>query len=334
MDSEIVVYNILLIVNEYFSLATQFMLSFTCKQFCKKLLTSIKAKKAPSCCGERPLLTSIMAYEGSFDLLRYFVKGGSRYNGDTLAAAARMGHSDMLRWLRWHEVCAKQRGLTLKVAVNAARGGHLRIVKWCLRYMAPSEEIAFNAARGGHIHLLKWWFCDRRLSAPPSIMAHAAEKGRGEALEWLLNYRTNLYHEKMFKSKTKAYFSSDWYDPMITVVTETPNFYCPYELTSNLYTAAASHGQSHIISWLREKNCPWDTDMLKDAVENQNISLVNWLLDNYAPFDDTIIPLVAKIGNFELLLLLSSRGVPLNKDQCLRVTNNPKIIEWIQNFGA
>ena len=77
----------------------------------------------------------------------------SRKN-DLCEDAARGGHLEMLKWARengcpWDE---------LTCAAIAAYGGHLEVLKWARENDCPWEELtcAAIAAYGGHLEVLKW----------------------------------------------------------------------------------------------------------------------------------------------------------------------------------
>ena len=66
--------------------------------------------------------------------------------------AARGGHLKVLKWARdngcpWDEWTCN----------NAAWGGHLKVLKWLIEKGCPWDEwTCNNAARGGHLEVLKW----------------------------------------------------------------------------------------------------------------------------------------------------------------------------------
>ena len=75
-------------------------------------------------------------------------------NGRLLwAAAARIGDFEALKALR----CAEKFPWGYSTCENAAKGGHLEVLKWARENDCPwNEWTCENAAKGGHLEILKW----------------------------------------------------------------------------------------------------------------------------------------------------------------------------------
>ena len=92
--------------------------------------------------------------DGHFCRVQYdsYRKKECPWDASTCANAAKGGHLDVLKWARenhcpWNEdTCA-----------NAAKGGHLDILEWARGKGCPwNEETCASAAEGGHLAVLKW----------------------------------------------------------------------------------------------------------------------------------------------------------------------------------
>ena len=77
---------------------------------------------------------------------------GSAWNAWTCANAARGGHLDVLRWAR-ENGCA----WNANTCAFAAEGGHLEVLRWARENGCEWDaRTATYAARGGHLDVLRW----------------------------------------------------------------------------------------------------------------------------------------------------------------------------------
>jgi hypothetical protein len=119
------------------------------------------------------------AFCRSFQRLAWAKANGCPWNEKVCSNAARGGHVDVLRWARenecpWDEwTCA-----------YAARGGHLNVLEWARDHDCPwNPSTCAYAARGGHIHVLQW---AREHDCPwdPFTCLSATEGGHLDVLRW------------------------------------------------------------------------------------------------------------------------------------------------------
>jgi hypothetical protein len=105
---------------------------------------------------------------------------------DIAVLAARGGHLEVLRWLR----AKKGRcSWTSSVCDSAAEQGHLHVLEWLRSWSPPGKwgaETCTAAARGGRVEVLQWL----RAQSPPCPWTEktcrcAAEYGNIDVLQWV-----------------------------------------------------------------------------------------------------------------------------------------------------
>jgi len=138
------------------------------------------------------------------------------------ADAARGGHLNVLKW-------AKEDGFLLyyDVVNIAASKGHLDTVKWAIR---NGNKMDFStcqcAALGGHVELVRWFF-EHGVGWCSSTFNAAASAGHKPTLECCLAYG------------------------------------CPWSKAT--CRTAAYYGQLETLQWLRGHGCPWDRQTVDAA---------------------------------------------------------------------
>ncbi|KAF1791640.1 Ankyrin repeat-containing domain [Phytophthora cactorum] len=109
-------------------------------------------------------------------------------NKDAIHAAAAAGRLGVLEWL--HYVV----GLPLRseAARNAARNGHLQVVKWFKENDCPGWDLGIMnaAATGGHLKILQWLRENCSDECNVSTMHRAIRGGHLDVMEWLNNNYT------------------------------------------------------------------------------------------------------------------------------------------------
>ena len=106
------------------------------------------------------------------------------WHDDTCAMAAKGGHLDVLKWLlRW------QCSVNEYTCSQAAYGGHIHVLEWLREQQCPWDEetCSMAAAFGGHLEVVKWL----RAQDPPCswdgiTCTRAACFGNIHVLKWVL----------------------------------------------------------------------------------------------------------------------------------------------------
>lgn len=305
MDSTELVDDMFLTIAQNATYATRIMLRLTCRKLYKQLAPTLRGVKTPSCCGCRPLLTSLIAYDGSFDLLQDVVAHGCRPNGQTCVVAARNGDEKMLKWLRKLPECTWKGTITEKITRYAARKGHLRILKWGLRHINLTTTIGQEAARGGQLQLLKWLLWPRYMPWNSQLIDGAARGGQKEMLAWLV---------KRFG----------------------------ISVSSEVFVAAVYHGDIEFLAWLRDfstqlrrGSCPWDATALTAAIETGRITIISWLLDKGCPCNGVAAHYAAEAGRLDILTLLATRSVSIQWPKCFwhaGKAGHIEVLEWMIQY--
>jgi len=146
----------------------------------------------------------------------------------------------------------------VKVAEEAAKRGHLRVLKWLKAIGWPIDSKTFyEAAAGGHLDVLKWLNDNKCPGMDYELPAtNAAANGHFEVLKWL---RENG---------------------------------CPW--SSNTCSSAAKNGHLHILKWARENGCKWDYKTITYAAEGGHLEVLKWLRENKCSWNSTACSAAAK----------------------------------------
>jgi hypothetical protein len=166
-----------------------------------------------------PWTSSTCAYaaaEGHLEILDWAITNKCPLDLTVGRAAARQGRLEVLQWMRgractlFHRVCgqAAARGgffemvvwivddaprksyfpILNKVALGAARGGHLTILQWVAARSDKWQNvcICIEAAREGHLAVLQWAY-ERRCGLDMQVCQVALRAGHAEAFRWIFS---------------------------------------------------------------------------------------------------------------------------------------------------
>lgn len=129
---------------------------------------------------------------------------------------------------------------------------------------------------------------------------------------------------------------------------------------------AAAASQTAAIHWLRDQECPWDTDLLAEACAGGNVDIVQQLVESEGsafrtegrkdaclnaaaeghidvlrylrglqpepcPWDEQCCFMAAVNGHLDCLMWMRREGCPWDKGQCLiAAKRHPEVFEWVQ----
>ncbi|ORZ36352.1 hypothetical protein BCR44DRAFT_323497 [Catenaria anguillulae PL171] len=144
--------------------------------------------------------------------------------------ASEQGQVAALHWLyshRFHLWLSWTAGAVDKASAN----GHVHVLQWWVDHCGALGEVKYSdaamhlAARHGHLHVLEWWLGTAHLRYGlalkcPQILAHAAEGGHVEVLDWCVQHLL----------------------PLTTTTTTTRN-------TNALLVRAIENGHNHVLHW-------------------------------------------------------------------------------------
>ena len=168
-----------------------------------------------------------------------------QYNSRCLEGAARNGHLQIL--IKFHESDLDfENSFNLATCDNAARGGHIDILKWLKNNIrawsdwSGSTSTCLNAGRGGHFDILKWLYHENRFEMDKHICTCAALHGNLDILKWAILHGC--------------------------------------EMDEKTCEMAAFKGHLHILKWARKYDCPWDkTTCAKRARKKGHLEIVEWI---------------------------------------------------------
>ncbi len=155
--------------------------------------------------------------------------------------ACKYGQLDILEWLK-----ARSRDLawfsSCKLANIAAKFGHAHILNWLSNYYDLDAVWLYRlAAQSGQVSTLQWIYNFYSSNLPIEICDQAIAYGQLPALQWLVQHGAYLY--------------GDWHCSL-----------------------AAKNKHCHILSFLLEQKCKWDSSkMSKAAAKSQSMTVVHFV---------------------------------------------------------
>jgi hypothetical protein len=135
---------------------------------------------------------------------------------------------------------------------GAAYGGNLKLLKWCISRQWNRWQnnwkcdnwICTNAAKGGHLEVLKWAW-ENGCAWNRDTCAYAAKGGYLEVLKWLREKGCD------WDSDTCIYAASNGYLEVLKWARENG---CEWH--SHVCAFAALNGHLEVLKWARENGCP------------------------------------------------------------------------------
>lgn len=201
-------------------------------------------------------------------------------------AAAYGGHLSLLQWM-WSEV---GRCKTHVLLPFAARGGSVGVVRWVLQQdVFSTDEMSCaieNAVAGNHFHLVATLVEEYMVHASPSTCAIASMYNLMDMLEWLVNViGVTITSTSMIAAASHGHLG-----PIEFAMEQ------GVELNASILFCAKLHKHSHIVSWLRNHNCPepFTHHNYLHPIPKYSLGIVN--SDHCFTFNDmTVIELYSKI---------------------------------------
>lgn len=200
MASDLLIDDMLIVIAELSTITTCVRLRLTCRHFYNKLCNLVRDR--------------VMHDDG--------------LDGSACVAAARSGNQEILKLLRKNPRCTWNSKLATKIATAAAKGGHFRIVKWCLRHTSIRQGIYDAAAKHGQLKLLKW-------------------------LEWLRLSRANIKYTYISEEKIACAAALKGQKDILVHITH--NFYAFSQITAKVFEYAALYPDLSFLCWLYQKCC-------------------------------------------------------------------------------
>jgi len=286
---------------------------------------------------------NIAAQYGSGDILELARQHGLPWDEGTLVVAARYGHVPAVDYL-YSQGCP----YIPRVATQAAVYGQLAVLKWAHEHNLQAHGLCEAAASNGHLHILKW---SRQYHHEWGVLTSrgAAHQGHFEVLQWLEANGCPI-HDKVCETVAKhgniaiiQYFLYKGYE-------WTPNAFCETALHGQLELAkwveinvasfrgnphvcalAAENSHLNMLKWLRDQQCPWDSDTTRMAAYNGNLDLLDWALSSECPWTETCFAYATRKGDLKVLKGLRTRGLQWGAACCLAAVeyNHLHVLQWL-----
>jgi len=236
-----------------------------------------------SLCGVLEKAASVGRFDILKSLYRLSEKSHHYFSVGLFNDAARDGHLNIVRWL-----CSKFEAYSA-VFFGAARGGRLNILEWATERHPPTDsvlqEIVSGAASGNHLPVIQWAVA-RGFVLNTTVLYCAAYAGHLSLVQWLLQNN------------------------------------CPF--VARVWNGAASNGHLHVIKWVFENGLPCDGNLLISACKSSrleiikflyerghvltvpditlgifslNCGILNWLAESGHPYDDAFLCVAARTND-------------------------------------
>jgi hypothetical protein len=210
---------------------------------------------------QREIICPLMALTGNLPALKW-ARTPAQYGHELVNAEDPLSINSCILPLPW----------SFNTCMNAARGGHLHILKWARAQNCPwDSETCAAAAEGGHLKVLMWL---HKQNCPwdERTCADAASEGHLMVLKWL--------HEQQ----------------------------CPWN--DNACSAAVESGHLEVLQWLHEHGCPWDNSCTALAAYRGDLEMLQWLHEKRCPWDESTTRLAYEKGYYEVMDWAIEHGCP------------------------
>jgi hypothetical protein len=171
--------------------------------------------------------------------------------------------------------------------LQCALHGYLDLILWGINHKAYhltdagsthlEGRLLNNAAKGGHLHILKWSLYQQSLQLVlgVSVALTAIEYGHVECVEWFINH-TNLLEPKHWSFYSKAAQRSS-----IGVMELLKKHNVPMNWRN--CATAATYGQLDALKWLIANGCKWDELVVIEAARHKHPHILEWAVENGCP---------------------------------------------------
>jgi hypothetical protein len=188
-----------------------------------------------------------------------------------------------------------------------ARGGHLKLLK-SLNPFRLDHCVAISAAEGGHLDVLKYLkSIDSRWDERTCRVA--AKERHFDVLVYAINEGCPCDSSVIIW----AVYHGD-----LKMLQWAINKGCIYDQT-DITNIATRRGHTHILQWTKDyfTTIPHiDNDAIVETIERNNLDCLKWLFANYQGYQHKkrFCTMAAKFGHFEMFEWLRSQGCPCRAD--------------------
>ena len=239
--------------------------------------------------------------------------------------AAEGGHLDVLVWCI-ENGCPWESSRIISFC-SAAYNGHLLVLQWCRDngFLLPidlSSDLCSCAATNGHLNVIQW--C-REIGCPwdEKLCSNAAENGHMHVLQWCRENGCPWDADVCKKAASNG---------QLNVLQWCREIGCPWDEES--CSSAAENGHLHVLKWCRENGCPWDADVCKKAASTGKLNVLQWCRENGCPWDEWTCFAAAKYGHLIMLQWCRKNGCEWDVDECIavaRLKGYGNIVQWCKD---
>ena len=202
----------------------------------------------------------------------------------------------------------------------------------------PDDDTCRAASKAGHVAVLQWLQVEHDVLPDRSCVSWAVEEGRVAALEWMFGggYRFLLSnamqaarhgHLHVLESALRAGFRSSVMSPLVM---NAATFHAHMHVVQWLYdgqcgwdtstcAAAARTGNLELLQWFRQRDAPWDFFTMVSAVESGKMPLLEWVCAQNCPGNSYVSRVAVEMGRLDMLRFVWEYGCAIDLAECLGV---------------
>jgi len=253
-------------------------------------------------------------------------------------------------------IIARKHARVLGIIGQAARGGHLPVLKWLRkRYKAhqwSDYSCAISAIKEGHEHVLGW-LKERAFDVrTPALLKAAAKRGRLRIVQELIADHGIRYDDSAGTAAAcrghihvLTWFSEQGYpitkDACIAaargghlgVLQLLIGMGCAW--SKRVCSTAAAKGHLAVLQWARTNGCPWDQWTCANAAKGGHLEVLKWATANGCPHD-IVCRLAAQSGHLEVLRWARSNGHDWDASVCrwAATRGDLPMLQWALDNGC
>jgi hypothetical protein len=242
---------------------------------------------------------------------------------DSLFRPALYGNLELIQRLQW-----SPRSITL--IYSAAYGGQQPVLEWVngqMQQLPACDRVALNAAKGGHMALVRWLYIEHGCPVDdPSFIQEVAKHQDLEMLRWLqTTVGPGMFTHHLLHGAAQAGSNAvlEWADE------QHPAYVWPS--CGTLCESAARHGHLDTVKWLRAKGCRWDMYTSQAAVEEGHARVLRYVLENGCSTHNSALMTAVAKGWVGVLDVLYDHGIQMTQDVYIHSIHHGQlgVVRWL-----
>ncbi|GMF28985.1 unnamed protein product [Phytophthora fragariaefolia] len=272
----------------------------------------------------------ISAASGQLETIKWLYEEAveRKLTTDCITQAAREGHLDVVKWLD-----ARKCPATTAAMDEAASAGFLEVVQWLHRNRTEgcSMSAMNGAAENGHLDVVKWLHAERNEGCSVSAMEKAAGNGHLEVVQWLHSHRSEGCTERAMDWAAKGGHLN-----VVKWLSQNRSEGC----TTAAMNWAAYGGHLGTIKWLHQNRCEGFTPKAMClAASSGHLNVLRWLQANTRySFSSDAVDMAAAGGHLHVLEWLHTNGVNTCSPSAMRDAvlggHIPVMLFLLNNYGC